>query len=83
MMNNSPPQPRSGKGLFGWLGRQVGYVTKAIKTNVAARTVYRDTRVEEKSLPHKPNVKLRRTVIDEVVVKKNRPPQDAPPRKPT
>jgi hypothetical protein len=82
-MSEHRDKPRSGKGLLGWLGRQVGYVTKAIKTNVAARTVYRDTRVEEKSLPHEPNVKLRRTVIDEVVVNKNLPPQDASPRKPT
>jgi hypothetical protein len=50
---------------------------------VAARTVYRDTRVEEKALPHDPNVKLRRTVIDEVVVKKNPPPPNVPPRKPS
>lgn len=79
-MGDSLKKPSSGKGLLGWLGRQVGYVTKALKTNVAEKTVYRDTRAEEKSLPHDPNVKLRRTVIDEVVVKA--PHQDNPPRKP-
>jgi hypothetical protein len=82
-MSDPSPNPRTGKGLLGWLGRQVGYVAKAIKTNVAAKTVYRDTRVEEKSLPHDPNIKLRRTVIDEVVVKTNSPPPNVPPSKPT
>jgi hypothetical protein len=80
-MSKPPQKPDSAKGLLGWLGRQVGYVAKAIKTNVTARTVYRDTRTEEKSHPDDPNVKLRRTVIDEVVVKT--PPQNNPPRKPT
>jgi hypothetical protein len=79
-MPNPPPKPDPPKGLLHWLGRQVGYVAKAIKTNVTAKTIYRDSRTEEKSLPHDPNVKLRRTVIDEVVV--NTPPQNNPPRKP-
>jgi hypothetical protein len=82
-MSDLSPKPREGRGLFGWLGRQVGYVARAIKTNVTARTVYRDTRVEERSLPHDPDIRLRRTVIDEVVVKKNPSPQNVPPRKPT
>jgi len=61
-----------GDGLLGWLGRQVAYVRKALKTDVSAsKTIYRDTKVEEKPLPQDPNVKLRRTVIDEVVVEKN------------
>jgi hypothetical protein len=80
-MSNEPKKsasPLPGDGLLGWLGRQVAYVRKALKTDVAtSKTIYRDTKIEEKPLPQDPNVKLRRTVIDEVVVEKN-----APPRKP-
>jgi hypothetical protein len=64
-----------GNGLLGWLGRQFGYVKKAVATDVLAppdsKTVYRDCTIEEKELPQDPNVKLRRTVIDEVIVKGN------------
>lgn len=64
---------KPGKGLFGWLGRQVGYVTKALKTDVTEaksnKTVYRDEKVEEHPLPEDPNVILRRTTTDEVIVK--------------
>jgi hypothetical protein len=48
---------------------------------VAARTVYRDARTQEKPLPSDPNVKLRRTIIDEVVV--TTPPPANPPREPS
>lgn len=66
---NEPAPHLPGKGLLGWLGRQVGYVRKAIGSDVAAqKTIYRKQRTEEKPLPDDPNVKLRRTVIDEVVV---------------
>ena len=34
-MPDSPSNP-PGKGLFGWLGRQVGYVNKAVKTKPVA-----------------------------------------------
>jgi hypothetical protein len=60
-------------GLLGWLGRQMGHVKKAIQTDVAGeqpRTIFRDKRIEEKALPSDPKVKLRRTVIDEVIVEK-------------
>ena len=88
-----------GNGLFGWLGRQVGYVKKAVRTkpnalpppkakanaNANARpapasqpaadpppeaptVVYREGRVEEAEHPTQPGLKLRRTVIDEVIV---------------
>lgn len=61
--------PLHGKGLWGWLGRQVGYVKKAVHTDPAApKTVYRNKGVEEKPMPGTPGVKLRRTVIDEVIV---------------
>lgn len=69
--NSKATPPTPGKGFFGWLGRQVGHVTKALKVDVAPtapRTIYRDTKVEEKTLPQDPTMKLRRTVVDEVVV---------------
>ena len=71
MNEPAPNSPKNlpGNGLLGWLGRQVAYVRKAIGTDVSAsKTIYRDTKVEEKPLPQDPKVKLRRTVIDEVVV---------------
>lgn len=58
-----------GKGLFGWLGRQFGYITKAVKTDIGAKTVYRQEQVQETELPQDPGVRLRRTTIDEVIVK--------------
>jgi hypothetical protein len=74
-MNNKNHLP--GNGLLGWLGRQFGYVRKAVATDVlttpppppGSKTVYRDCKIEEKELPEDPNIKLRRTVIDEVIVK--------------
>jgi hypothetical protein len=62
--------------LFGWLGRQVGHVKKAVKADVTKKpattptpkVVYRDDKVEEAPHPTDPSVKLRRTVIDEVIV---------------
>jgi hypothetical protein len=64
-----PDKP--GRGFFGWLGRQVGYVSKALKSEVAAgKTVYRNEKIEEQPLPEDPSVVLRRTTTDEVIVKK-------------
>ncbi len=58
-----------GKGLWGWLGRQVGHVKKAIDTDPGGpKTIYRDNRVQEQQIPNQPGVTLRRTVIDEVIV---------------
>ena len=60
--------------LFGWLGRQVGHVKKAVKADVTKKpaaqpkVVYRDDKVEEAPHPTDPGVKLRRTVIDEVII---------------
>jgi hypothetical protein len=59
-----------GAGLWGWLGRQFGYVTKAVKADVTQEVVHREERIQEATLPDRPEVKLRRTVIDEVIVKK-------------
>jgi hypothetical protein len=70
--------------LFGWLGRQVGHVKKAVKADVTKKkesvaapkpkpkVVYRDDKVEEADHPTQPGVKLRRTVIDEVIVDPNK-----------
>jgi hypothetical protein len=61
-----------GAGFLGWLGRQVGYVKRAVKTDVTQKIVHREEKVEEATLPQDPNVTLRRTVIDEVIVKKEK-----------
>ena len=64
-------------GFLQWLGRQVGYVAKAVKTDVTeapkgteiAKVVYRKDTVQELEHPDDPELKLRRTIIDEVVKK--------------
>ena len=92
-----------GDGVFGWLGRQVGYVKKAVKTKPTklpapkrsapqsgaadapsdkAKTptppavLYRQDQVQEAEHPSQPGVKLRRTIIDEVIVD----PKDEKPK---
>jgi hypothetical protein len=71
-MNEPAPKPKEnlpGGGFLGWLGRQVAHVRAALKADVSSsQTIYRDCSVEERTLPRDPNVTLRRTVIDEVVV---------------
>ena len=86
-----------GKGLFGWFGRQVGYVKKAVQTKPtasppakrsaaqsgrgeaptadepraaepASAVLYRQGQIQEAEHPTQPGVKLRRTIIDEVIV---------------
>jgi hypothetical protein len=62
-----PEKP--GKGFLGWLGRQVGHVKKAVQTDPAApKTLYRNEKMEEVPHPEDPNIKLRRTTIDEAVI---------------
>lgn len=87
-----------GNGLFGWFGRQVGYVKKAVTTKPTASplakrsapqsgakddasppreagsadqpagaVLYRQGQVQETEHPTQPGVKLRRTIIDEVI----------------
>jgi hypothetical protein len=66
-------QPDKINTFFGWLGRQVGHVTTAVKTDVSKpepKVVYRNDKVEEKAVPNQPGVKLRRTTIDEVIVER-------------
>ena len=96
-----------GKGLFGWFGRQVGYVKKAVKTKptgapsskrsgpqsasagvspppAATRpaeaappaVLYRQGQVQEAEHPTQPGVKLRRTIIDEVIVDPDNPSEN-------
>ena len=57
------------KGIGGWLGRQWAHVIKAVKTPVEAKKIYRQEHVEEVPHPTNPNVTLRRTVKDELIVK--------------
>ena len=76
------PQQLPGTGLWGWLGRQLGYVKKAVKTEVEQeaekqaegdpenQVVYQNQSVQEAPHPENPDLKLRRTVIDEVIVDK-------------
>jgi len=54
-------------GFMNWLGRQVGYVKKAVKTDVGPQVVYRKKEVTETPVADRPDEKLRRTVVDEVV----------------
>jgi hypothetical protein len=90
-----PQNLPGGNSFFGWLGRQVGHVKKAVKTNPAAAArpkppppkpapapepqteapneptvIYRDGKVEEAPHPTEPGMKLRRTIIDEVIVER-------------
>ena len=69
--------------FLGWLGRQVGFVGKAIKTDVTApkkvqqspqepEIVYRSDTVEEVPHPVDPKLVLRRTTTDEVINKESR-----------
>ena len=67
-------KPSTSSSFFGWLGRQVGHVKTAVKTDVnkpAPKVIYRNDKVEEKAVPNQPGVKLRRTTIDEVIVDPN------------
>jgi hypothetical protein len=90
--------------LWNWLGRQIGHVKKAVKTNVvppaalpqqsspppqqqqsvppppppppvpeSPKVIYREQKAEEIEMPDRPGVKLRRTVIDEVIVDETKP----------
>ena len=67
MGNPTPP----GRGLLGWLGRQVGHVAKAVRTDVTATptVVHRAEQVQEAPHPTEPGVTLRRTTTDEVIVR--------------
>jgi Sec-independent protein translocase protein TatA len=68
-----PPEGEQlpGRGLLGWLGRQIGHVKKAISTDVQKQQVYRNASVQEKEHPSDPNITLRRTTIDEAIVNRD------------
>jgi hypothetical protein len=67
----SSPNQLPGKGLFGWFGRQIGYVSRAVKQDVTdqSKKVYEQRNVDEQPHPTDPNVTLRRTTIDEAIRK--------------
>ena len=81
-MPDKPPQPSPGNGLWGWLGRQIGHVKKAVETEVEHeaekqaqgdpenQVVYQKETVQEVPHPENPDLTLRRRVIDEVIVEK-------------
>jgi hypothetical protein len=60
---------QTSKYFFGWLGRQIGQVKKAVQTEVPTppTKVYQNKTVEEAQHPEDPNIKLRRTIIDEAI----------------
>ena len=69
--------PSTQNGFFSWLGRQVGHVKNAVhaepgEQKPSPHVIYRNDKVEERPMPDQPGVKLRRTVIDEVIVEKPR-----------
>ena len=99
------PQNPQGDSFWNWLGRQVGHVKKAVKTDVtkpavapqlqaeaakpqatagpaaepgpipgSPQVIYRDEKAEEVDMPDQPGVKLRRTIIDEVIVDDKKKP---------
>lgn len=55
---------------MGWLGRQVGHVRQALAMPVAEKRIFRRRKVEQRVVPGRPEVMVRRTVIDEVIVEK-------------
>lgn len=66
-----PARKKKNPTLLGWLGRQIGHVRRAVKTDVTKpqpKVVARKGKVEEAAHPTEPGVKLRRTTIDEVIV---------------
>jgi hypothetical protein len=63
---------KSPNSFMGWLGRQIGHVKGAVTKDVTPpKVLYRKESVHEAELPDRPNEKLRRTTIDEVI----RPPE--------
>ena len=59
------------RNIANWFGRQVAHIKAGIDEDVEAKKViYRNDHVEEAKLPDRPNVTLRRTTIDEVIVEK-------------
>jgi hypothetical protein len=72
MSNNDEHLP--GRGLLGWLGRQVGHVKRALSSDVGSKRLYRNETIEEEPHPQQPNLTLRRTTIDEAILKEKSDP---------
>lgn len=54
-----------------WFGRQVGHVKGAIEST-PEKTVYENKTIEERTHPEDPKVVLRRTTIDQAIVKNDK-----------
>jgi hypothetical protein len=61
--------PNKPNSFLGWLGRQLGHVKRAVQSDVP-QIVYKKTTVHEATLPDRPDEKIRRTIVDEVVREK-------------
>jgi hypothetical protein len=72
---------KQGNYFFRWFGRQIGYVKKAVQTEVPAppKKVYQNKTVEEAPHPEDPNIKLRRTIIDEAIEETGKPAKGKTP----
>ena len=57
---------KKSNSLFGWLGRQIGYVKGGVKAQVPVVVYHKET-VQQAKLEGSDKV-LRRTTIDEVIV---------------
>jgi len=62
-------QPAKHRGFGWWLGRQFGYIKKAVNTSVPHKQIFRRNQVQEEILPENPNITLRRVVTDELIIK--------------
>lgn len=69
--------PKKPSSFMNWLGRQLGHVTKAVKTDVP-QVVYKKTTVQEAQMPDRPEETLRRTTVDEVLVQPPPAAKDQP-----
>jgi hypothetical protein len=59
---------KSSNSFLGWLGRQIGAVKGAVQKDVTPpKVLYQKTTVHEAPVPERPDERMRRTVIDEVV----------------
>jgi hypothetical protein len=66
------PDALPGKGFFGWLGRQIGHVRRAVRSDVGSKSIYHKRKTDEATHPDHPDVKFRRTTIDEVIIEQDR-----------
>jgi hypothetical protein len=74
---------KKSNSFLGWLGRQVGYVRTAVRTDVAppatpadpdkSNVLYRKSDVAELPHPDDEKLMLRRTTIDEVIDRQDSP----------